>query len=145
MEKTLDFWKHSIKESAKPCEGGVIIPMQGYRRYEDFYLCVPAKGFHTRSGNSGRYGDFSYEYFFDGEFLGGGRIDKKDKIKMLCEAGHTNEALEYLKGYRYWRETELGGRHIIAGKERARISHAMCDMGGKAGHEMRQTIRKMIK
>lgn len=43
-----------------------------------------------------------------------------------------------------WRETSLGGNHINKRKEAARISHALCDERGKAGHEARQFIRKQI-
>lgn len=143
--RTLNFFQHALDDNGiQACKGGTIIAMQGYRRLDDFYLCIPKKGFYYRSANCHRYGDFSYEYFFNGKFLGGGRMYKKDKIKALCEIGEVGEAEEYLHGYRYWRETTLGGRHIIKVKEKARISHQLCDTIGKAGHDHRQFLRKFV-
>ena len=142
--KTLQFFHHSFTNEAMPCKGGTIISMQGYSRNEDFYLCIPIKGFYYRSANCKRYGSFCYEYFFNGEFLGGGRMDKKERIESLCNAGLKDEAIEYIKGYRLWKETELGGKHIVERKEKARISHFLCDANGKNGHIARQEIRRMI-
>lgn len=127
-----------------PEEGCELIPMRGYARMEDFYLCVPSNGFFTRSANIGRYGMYKLEYFVDGEFCGAGDKAKSEKAKMLYDSGYVDEVSSYIKGYTLWRETSLGGRHINKRKEAARISHILCDEGGMAGHEERQYIRKRL-
>lgn len=143
--KIVELWRHVLSDNkCQPCESGVLIPMQGHTRFEDFYLCVPKTGVHTRSANAGRYGQYKREYFIDGEIVGAGRAYKEDKVKALYTAGHIQEARQYVTGVRLWRETTLGGRKINKYKEAARISHELCDMPGKSGHEARQIIRKQI-
>lgn len=130
--------------NGQPQGGCVLVAMQGYNRFVDFFLCIPCKGFYYRAANSMRYGDWKYEYFIDGEFVGAGRMDKMPIARRLYEAGEAGEAKEYILGHRLWRETSLGGKHINGRKEAARISHALCDEGGKAGHDARQWIRRSI-
>lgn len=132
------------EDNGTPEKGCVLVCMRGYSRWQDFYLCVPKKGFYYRAANSSRYGSFKYEYFINGEFVGAGRIDKMNYARRLYDAGEVSEAIEYINGYRLWRETSLGGRHINERKEAARISHALCDEGGKAGHDARQWVRRQI-
>lgn len=152
-QKIVQLWHYVLDDTnCVPCEGGTLIPMCGFTRRADFYLCVPKLGFYHRCGNCGRYrrnfyryGNECWEYFYNGRFIGGGSSYKCDKIKKLCEAGYENEAYEYVNNYRYWRETTLGGRHIIARKERARISHELCSVGGALGHELRQEIRRDLR
>lgn len=143
--RIVDMWRYVLNDNnCQACKGGVLIPMQGYTRFEDFYLCVPKKGVHTRSANDGRYGQGKREYFIDGEFVGAGWSYKEDKVKALYNAGYIDESKQYVTGIRLWRETALGGNRINKYKEAARISHELCDMTGKSGHEARQYIRKQI-
>ena len=79
--KTLNLFSHSMNEDVTACEGGVIISMQGYNRFQDFYLCVPAEGLYYRAANNRRYGLFMVEVFMDGEFIGATRMDKRNYIK----------------------------------------------------------------
>lgn len=123
----------------------VVLAMQGYSRFEDFYLFVPAKGFYTRTANSSRYGEWCSELFIDGDFVGGIPMRRVDGAKRLYEAGEVDEAKEYALGHRLWRETILGGQHINRFKEAARISHRLCDATGSRGHELRQLIRTKIR
>lgn len=141
--KSLNFFSRSLSP-AEPCNGGVIIPMRGYHRTKDFYLCVPSKGIHFRSANNGRYGLFMLEVFIDGEFIGATRMSKKNYITRLYNEGLKGEATQYALGYMLWKETSLGGKHINKRKEAARISHAMCDIQGQKGHDIRQSLRKKI-
>lgn len=143
--KTLKLWSHAMNDdNISPCPGGVIIEMRGYNRFEDFYLCVPEQGIYTRSANSSRYGEWKFEYFIDGEFVGAGRMDRKIKAEQLYNAGYKEESRLYILGYMFWRETPLGGKKINKYKEAARISHELCDLPGKYGHEVRQRIRRKI-
>ena len=142
--KVLQLWKHSLNKNVKPCEGGKIVSMKGYNRFKDFYLCIPQKGIHTRVGNCLRYGCFAYEYFIDGVFIGGGRMDKAERAKILYAAGLIEEAKQYIRGYMLWKETKLGGGKINKYKEAARISHDMITEGGKSGHDARQIIRRQL-
>lgn len=52
------------------------------------------------------------------------------------------EAAEYIAGHRT--PTEFWRGKINARMEAARISHVICDKGGKAGHDLRQGIRREI-
>lgn len=143
--KIVNLWHHVLsKENCQPCTGGVLIAMQGFARPEDFYLCVPLSGVYSRSANERRNGQGKSEYFIDGEFVGAGWIYKEGKIKALYNAGYVEEAKQYATGIRLWRETTLGGGKINKYKEAARISHELCDLPGKSGHEARQYIRKQI-
>ena len=145
MEKVVELWHRAFKSNALAENGGVLIPMRGYKRVEDFYLCVPVKGIHFRSANNARYGAYKCEVFIDGEFIGSCRQDKCDKLVKLYNAGAVNEARLYALGYMLWRETLLGGSRVNAAKERARLSHALCDLPGKQGHEFRQCLRYALK
>lgn len=143
--KTVALWHRVMDDTnAIPCIGGVLVPMRGYRRLEDFYLCVPAHGLYTRAACARRYGERKREYFMDGEFVGAGRMDNESRVRRLYDAGYKAEAKEYILGYRLFRETTLGGGHINPYKEAARISHVLCDTPGKDGHEERQLIRAML-
>lgn len=142
--KTLQFFHYSLSENCEPCECGTIVSMRGYTRFEDFYLCVPKEGLHFRSANNMRYGCFKTEMFMNGEFIGAVPMRKRDNIRKLYDNGCYREAVQYGIGYMLWRETTLGGERINQYKEAARISHAMCDMGGKQGHAVRQSLRKKI-
>lgn len=142
--KTLEFFQHAFTDKVEACKGGVIISMRGYKRFEDFYLCIPASGIHFRNANNGRYGLFMLEVFMDGEFVGATRSSKKEHVTRLYNEGFKNEAEQYALGYMLWKETSLGGRRTNRRKEAARISHAMCCESGKRGHELRQEIRKHI-
>lgn len=84
------------------------------------------------------------EVFMDGEFVGATRMSKKDYVIRLYNEGVKSEAIQYALGYMLWKETSLGGSRINKKKEAARISHAMCDMSGQTGHDIRQSIRKKI-
>lgn len=144
-KKILKPFQYVLDENnGEPQHGCVIVPMMGYSRMQDFYLCVPKHGFYTRSANCQRYGEFMRLYFIDGNFIGAGRADKVNYVRRLYDAGKVYEAKQYALGYMLWRETSLGGNHINKRKEAARISHALCDERGKAGHEARQFIRKQI-
>ena len=145
MKKTIQFWKKSLSENCAPCVGGIIIPMRGFSRSGYFYLCVPCSGVFFRAANIGRYGPYMLEVFIDGRFIGASQLYKREKIEKLYKSGSILEAVEYALGYRLWRETTLGGYNIIPAKERARISHLLCDESGKAGHVIRQRIRKHLK
>lgn len=144
-KKILQFWQKSLKDNCKPCKNGLIISMPGFTRFEDFYLCVPETGIYFRSANNARYGLFKSLLFVNGAFVGACRMDKRSKIQQLYNTGAIDEAKEYALGYKLWRETILGGRKIVAAKERARISHVLCDISGEKGHELRQIIRKFLK
>lgn len=140
MEK---FWKTKLKEP-KACEiekGFTCIAMQGYRRFEDYYLIIPEKGIFFRTANSSRYGEYKYELFIDGFFIGATPIYKKDKLIEMYNAGHILDAQEYSQGYKLYRETVLGGNKINKYKEAARISHLIAPYGS---HEERQQIRRLL-
>lgn len=145
MKKTIQFWQKSLSVNCAPCRGGVILPMRGFSRSCDFYLCVPCSGVFFRTANIGRYGPYMLEVFMDGRFIGASKLYKREKIEKLYKQGFMLEAEEYALGYRLWRETTLGGCNIIPAKERARISHLLCDESGKVGHDIRQRIRKQLK
>ena len=144
-KKTIKVW-HITHDSnnAIPEEGCKLIPMEGYRQFKDYYLCVPQKGLHARSANCSRYGQWKKEYFIDGEFVGAGKFYKEEYARKLYDAGLISEAKEYLLGYRLWKETKLGGNHTNPYKEAARVSHELIQTGGKAGHKARQIIRRKI-
>lgn len=131
-------------EDVIPEDGCVLIAMEGYTRFQDFYLCIPKQGVYTRSANHGRYGEGKLQFFIDGQFVGAGWEYKDYRVKALYEAGHVYEAEQYALGHMLWRETTLGGGHINERKKAARISHMLCDATGKAGHEARQYIRRQI-
>lgn len=133
-----------MNDVAVPEKGCVLVCRQGFARGEDYYLCVPETGFYTRSANCGRYGNFMREYFVDGEFCGAGSMSKEDNARKLYEAGYGDEVASYINGYTLWRETTLGGKHINERKAAARLSHFYCEEGGRAGHDMRQQIRRKI-
>lgn len=137
-------WADVLNGVAVPEEGCDLIPMQGYAKPEDYYLCVPKKCFATRAACCSRYGDWKIEYFADGQFCGAGSKSKFDKAKALYDAGYIEEIESYIKGYMLWRETTLGGGHINERKEAARLSHFYCDMPGRVGHKERQRIRRAI-
>lgn len=122
----------------------VVEAMQGYRRIQDFYIFVPIKGIFFRSANSGRYKNWVNLLFIDGRFIGACSWAKQDKVRALYNKGFADEAEEYSRGERLWKETSLGGRKINRYKEAARESHRRCDMSGSAGHEARQMIRRQI-
>lgn len=132
------------EENGIPEDGCHLICMRGYSRMQDFYLCVPEQGFYYRAANASRYGERMYQYFIDGNFVGAGRMDKMNYARRLYDAGEVYEAKQYIRGHMLWRETSLGGKHINERKEAARISHALCDETGKAGHDARQFIRRQI-
>ncbi len=132
------------EDNGTPEKGCVLVCMHGHCRMQDFYLCIPEEGFYYRAANNVRYGDWKYEYFIDGSFVGAGRKDKMARARKLYDAGEVYEAEQYILGHMLWRETSLGGKHINERKEAARISHALCDVGGKAGHNARQWIRRSI-
>lgn len=143
--KVLKPFQYILEEgNGTPESGCVLICMRSYCRTRDFYLCIPERGFYYRSANNVRYGDWQYEYFIDGQFVGAGRKDKMERARRLYDAGDVSEAKEYILGRRLWRETTLGGKHINERKEAARISHALCNEGGKVGHDVRQWIRRSI-
>ena len=149
--KVIKAWHHTLCDFEKilsgdfvPEEGCVLIPMQSYTRFNDFYLCIPEQGVYTRSANESRYGIGKLQFFIDGEFVGAGWKYKADKVKALYDAGCEYEARQYVRGYMLWRETTLGGGRINERKEAARISHMLCDNTGKAGHDARQHIRRRI-
>ncbi len=143
--RTIKLWHRTYSDGATPQEGGVMVAMAGYNRFEDFYLCVPRVGVFFRAANQSRYSPFMSELFIDGEFVGACRIDKRNYIKRLYLAGEIKEAKQYALGHRLWRETKLGGANIIPAKERARISHELCDQSGNEGHCIRQMIRQKLK
>ena len=143
--KTIEIGHYALSDdNIQPCEGGTIIPMAGFARSKDFYLCVPSEGIYTRSANCSRYGEFKKLLFIDGSFVGACRIDKLYSIQRLYDNGLICEAEQYALGYMLWSETTLGGGKINERKEAARISHVICDEKGKAGHDERQYIRKQI-
>lgn len=125
-------------------DGCTLIPMRGYGRFEDFYLAMPSKGFYFRSANCDRYGMFKYTYFIDGRFIGAGRMDKMNGGRELYEAGHADEAEDYLLGHMLWSETTLGGGKINKRKAAARLSHHCCCETGRRGHLIRQQMRRQI-
>lgn len=138
--RTLNFNQKSFSANAAPCEGGVIISNPSARGV----ICVPAQGIYLRSANAGQYGEFKKQLFIDGKFIGAVSMSRIDSMARLYNAGYPQEAASYAMGYTMWRETSLGGNHINPRKEAARISHALCDMPGKYGHELRQYIRRSI-
>ena len=143
--RTIKMWHYVLNaDDCRPEQGGTIIPMASYTHFRDFYLCIPATGIYARSANFARYGQYKYEYFIDGEFVGAGLMYKAHHAKELYDAGYINEAKDYILGYMLWRETTLGGNHINKYKEAARISHDLCDLDGKSGHEARQMIRRKL-
>lgn len=125
-------------------EGCKVVPMQGYARFEDFYLFVPEQGIFFRSANSARYGDYTQQVFIDGEFIGATPMQKIENVKKLYTAGYVDEAVEYSQGHKLWKETALGGSRINPYKEAARQSHILCDASGQEGHYQRKIIRKQI-
>lgn len=143
--KKIEFFHRSFNTNAQPCEGGIIVAMQGFNRLEDFYLCIPEKGLFTRAANIARYGNYKKELFIDGAFIGAVNISRLSRTQKLYNAGYPDQAADYALGYMLFSETTLGGGKINKHKEAARISHFICDDRGREGHEIRQQIRRYIK
>jgi len=119
-----------------------VVTMRSFSRMGDnFYVFVPKKGLYFRPANSSRYGSWKVMVFVDGRFIGASDNKKRNNIRRLYEADDIGLE-DYIRGYKFFRETKLGGSHINKYKESARISHQILFGGGKEGHEARKIIRR---
>lgn len=138
-------WYKNEEEAEKDCPKDCTVVPYNWAGYPnpDKYKIIKKKGIYYLSLIPQNWAKKKYNCWnmcfiaFDGS-IEAVRLTRFKHFKQKKSEIKSPLLLEWLKGYTLW--SELNGK-INENKERARISHAVCDIGGEEGHRIRQELR----
>lgn len=154
MEIKIKNWylkEANAKKDLKKLENHCIVTYSPYRTGgKDVYRIVEKKEkagiIDIIQAKIGSWGEYRVHVIYQYE---DGKIEVIQGVSMyraeIIGKGLIADNLVYSYAMGYYTRHEERSEKIRKRKENARISHQMCDIGGKTGHDIRQEIRRQLR